>query len=609
MKTLSIIVSIILLFICNSQLLASVNKKDKKDFKRLKRQIVRLSKDDSNSKCPGVKHAKYCGDKKCNKKENAQNCPFDCADPVLMSYNQQTICEGIKKVYIPASIEEAVAAVKQSYEKGFRIKVSGKAHTVNSMICTKGALIVTEKLDRVHKIEQFEGHETVLVDAGVTLKKLGAWLHRKKRSIGVTHIGFNGITVGGAISTGTHGSSTEETSVMIDIVQSIKFIKPNGKLVEYTANKHPNIMKALRTSLGMLGMIAQVRLKIQPQFKIRMKTTYMKDDVLFKGNGPIDLVRGCIYGTVSWFPNLKKVMLNCGKKTHKKAERGARNAFIDVQFPKFLVKPIKGLLQKGACDNRYACLMADFNYLNFRLNPPYQKKRRLGFFSKASSDVTGYSHKMISADLTDLGYVIRQTDYELALPQSRIMPAMKYIRDYFNKTNKCSALVGIYFRFTPSDNKSLLAHSSSFGDYKKGEPIIFFELNSYKPWLFSKSEHEEYERPNVLLMENLMKRYSGRIHWAKNIESLFDTQRELGTFKEPMKQFQKIVNRFDPFGVFANDYGRVIGLSWPNEFSSDRQCSGVDKPLCVQGRVAAFKNECFARKSGYTSKDSITCKF
>lgn len=49
-----------------------------------------------------------------------------------------------------------------------------------------------------------------------------------------------------------------------------------------------------------------------------------------------------------------------------------------------------------------------------------------------------------------------------------------------------------------------------------------------------------------------------RGHWGKNRRSLFQFQRRLETYGNNMKAFGRIVERFDPKGIFANQFGVVL---------------------------------------------------
>ena len=72
-------------------------------------------------------------------------------------------------------------------------------------------------------------------------------------------------TVGGAVATGSHGSSltygslsSEELLVALDVVLA------NGTLVQMSCASHPRLWRAAQVSIGRLGVITAVTFRIVP---------------------------------------------------------------------------------------------------------------------------------------------------------------------------------------------------------------------------------------------------------------------------------------------------------------------------------------------------------
>ncbi|KAG2423395.1 hypothetical protein HXX76_015360 [Chlamydomonas incerta] len=116
-------------------------------------------------------------------------------------------------------------------------------------------------------IEVNETDETVLVDAGVRtidlLRFLAAYVTPTAPS-GWTLPAFPWFvfqTLGGAVSTGTHGSSLEHKSLSSQAV-GLHVVLANGSHVELSDASHPFLMRALRLSVGKLGIITHIRFRI-----------------------------------------------------------------------------------------------------------------------------------------------------------------------------------------------------------------------------------------------------------------------------------------------------------------------------------------------------------
>ncbi|KAK9838533.1 hypothetical protein WJX81_005953 [Elliptochloris bilobata] len=71
-------------------------------------------------------------------------------------------------------------------------------------------------------------------------------------------------TVGGAVATGTHGSSLRFGSLSSQVTR-IEIALANGTLASVTAVSHPHLWQALQVSVGRLGVITELDFEIVPQ--------------------------------------------------------------------------------------------------------------------------------------------------------------------------------------------------------------------------------------------------------------------------------------------------------------------------------------------------------
>lgn len=71
-------------------------------------------------------------------------------------------------------------------------------------------------------------------------------------------------TIGGAVATATHGSSMTWGSLSSQLTQ-LKLVIANGTELTLTPESHPHLWKAAAVSIGRLGVITEVTLRIVPQ--------------------------------------------------------------------------------------------------------------------------------------------------------------------------------------------------------------------------------------------------------------------------------------------------------------------------------------------------------
>jgi hypothetical protein len=184
-------------------------------------------------------------------------------------------------------------------------------------------------------------------------------------------------------------------------------------------------------------------------------------------------------------------------------------------------------------------------------------------------DVTGKSYRMMSSDLTHAETRPFERDWEIFVPGQNAQAALQIAKDYFQQNGLCLPLIGVFIRFAPPEDGTLIAHTVNEGPFAQGSPGMFFEIPVFLPKGISCGNLARYEKVFADLAERMVSApIYGRAHWAKNRRSLFQLQRRLGTYGTNMKQFRDTVKLMDPTGMFANQFGVDIGLRWP-QLSSD----------------------------------------
>lgn len=515
--------------------------------------------------CPGLKLVVTCGDGKCNAAdgENVTSCAADCVPAPIVSYNNQTRCTEIQNVFHPEKAEEVQEIVREAVSKGKHIKVVGNAHSANQILCTDGVVIVTNKMNHAIRIEQFEGEDTVLVESGMVISDLNEWLYDRGKGIGYAIMGFRGVTIGGAIGTGSHGSSVIHNAVISNIIQSITLVDAAGNLRDFTKGTTPeHIWKSLTANFGLLGIVTQVRLKVQPAANLDVHVTYFKESALFNTpDGVFGPVKDCDFGVMNWFPGTRKFMKVCGTVTNKKADPGATNNLLNPALPKKLVGLAKQVLQLGACSNGMGCFIEKLRYTMLKLAPPIQKFNKRGKLVSTTHAI-GPIHRMVSSYLTEAQRGFFQMDWEIAVPKSRANEAMKAVLAHIRKNKICLPLVGVFLRFTPSMDESYMAHTAPGKDFINGEPAVYIEMPVYLPVGFTPAMKQAYDGVFEEFARLLITNYGARAHWGKNRDWVFAMQRDQDVYGDNLKKFQTAVDELDPKGVFQNDFSKNMGIRY-----------------------------------------------
>jgi FAD/FMN-containing dehydrogenase len=510
---------------------------------------------DGRRACPYCALAVSCGDGVCDRKngENDDNCFEDCSAGLVRSYNHQTVCSWTSELRTPKDEAEVQNLVRTARSERKHLKIIGNRHSDNEGLCTDGITLSSHKLDHIFGIEMFDGVETVRVETGATIFQVNEYLHDRQRSLGFGVPSYRSVTIGGTLANAVHGSAPHDTSILASLVVSARVVLADGSVREFTA-ADGDAFKALKVSLGLLGVITEVRLKTRPQFNLEVTTTYHDADSLRDLH---HLYQDCDWVQIHWFPSAKQVMRSCGKITAEPAMPGATNALIGEEGAGYLLRMTKRLLQYGAGHPWAAAFVESARWSRFKQYPPF----RAG--GKAAHRVVGPSHRMQGSEyLSAEARSLRTRDFELAFPRSQMIPALTASAEYFAKHKIALPLVGLFIRFSRVDDESLLSLASTGGEFVAGEPAMYTEFTYYKPAGLREAEMARYEAVYADWVRLMIRDYHARVHWAKNKPFAFVLSREAGNLQDRLQRFQRVIDQLDPDGLFRNKFGEEIGFHY-----------------------------------------------
>lgn len=235
-------------------------------------------------------------------------------------------------IHEPATREELVDLLAQAKASGQSVRVAGSGHSWSPLVQTDGMLIRMTHFDEL-SLDAANG--TLLIGPAVTVDQLAQFMLDNAvcvpSSVG---IGLGEATMGGVFSTGCHGSGINTPSVS-DWIVGVELIDAHGELREFTLQKDgPQVLNALRLSLGLLGIVLRYRIRVQPMFKVHvMEWKAPVDSALAEVK---DLVLKNDYAEVSWMPFNEQLWLQTANKTDRPVTRNSftppPNAFRDQLY-------------------------------------------------------------------------------------------------------------------------------------------------------------------------------------------------------------------------------------------------------------------------------------
>jgi FAD-linked oxidoreductase len=167
----------------------------------------------------------------------------------------------------PMAVERPrTIAVLQALVAGAeKVRVTGAGHSFMPL-CETGGLLLS-LLDLEGELEPAADRQSVWVPAGWPIGKVTDALWR----IGFSLINQGDIdkqAIAGAVSTATHGTGRTLGS-LATAAEAFRLVLADGTLIECDREHEPELFEAARVSLGMLGVVVAIRLKVLPAYRLK----------------------------------------------------------------------------------------------------------------------------------------------------------------------------------------------------------------------------------------------------------------------------------------------------------------------------------------------------
>jgi L-gulonolactone oxidase len=210
----------------------------------------------------------------------------------------------------PRNEEELRAAVLAAVEKGRRVRPAGASYSWAPLVPVRDGLIVDMRhMKRLHSIDI--DAKTIEVDAGMDIRELNAIAARYGLTL-VTPPLFPGPTVGGAVATGTHGTSFRSGNFSDDVLamtivdhqgEPRRVVRPSGDPRRPEARDY----EAAQVALGTLGVIQSVKLELVEQYNVYTERRLIDVDEVLEGFEDLAQVRSCDFLEIFYVPLQEKM--------------------------------------------------------------------------------------------------------------------------------------------------------------------------------------------------------------------------------------------------------------------------------------------------------------
>ncbi|KAH0906610.1 hypothetical protein HID58_038437 [Brassica napus] len=532
------------------------------------------------------------------------------------AFPDRSICEAAKVEY-PRTEAELVSVVAAATRAGQKMRVVTRySHSIPKLVCTDGKdgiLISTKFLN--HVVRTDPKAETLTVESGVTLRELIEEAAKLELALPYAPYWW-GLTVGGMMGTGAHGSSLwGKGSAVHDYVTEIRLVSPGSvsdgyvKVRVLSETMNPEEFNAATVSLGVLGVISQVTFKLEPMFK-RSLTYVVRNDTDMEDQA-LTFGRQHEFADLLWLPSQGKVIYRIDDRVPTNVSGDGVFSFFPFRSQVSLILAFVRSLEEsdelsgeanGKCVRARQLssflLRIAFGVTNngfiFTGYPAVGSQDRM---MSSGSCLDSHQNGLITAcpwDPRIKGQFFHQTTF--SVPLARVKAFIKDIKALVKIETKSLCVLelnnGILMRYVTSSPAFL----------GKEEKALDFDLTYYRskddpltPRLYE-DYIEEIEQMALL-------KYDALPHWGKNRNIAFD-----GVIKKYKNAnlFLKVKERLDPSGLFSTEWtDQILGLKGNVTVvkqgcaleglcicSEDSHCAPNKGYLCRPGKVYSAARVC-----------------
>lgn len=500
-------------------------------------------------------------------------------------------CHDVAKVVDATSVDEMMAVVKAAAATpGTLVRASGKGHMWYDTMCSdpgagKTVIVRTEGVHGIYDLDMAKG--TVTVEAGVTFFQLADWLHARGACIGYTLVNWN-ITLAGAVAMGAHRSSLKEHANVAAGVLSMDIIDGTGTIRTVVRDESDDTWLAASTSLGLLGIIARMTMRVYPDFKLAADQRTLDEKAVLDGNIGA-MIEPYETANLWWWPFMRKFhqRFYWPVPANTSDQEGFQSTFSVTELEGHTARV---LLDSGKYLPSSNALAESIFFGIWNAHPNFHDKRTNEAI--LSWPVYGWNYDVLIGGLypdqkPEWDYDLHGYTMELAFPMTIANKVLKRVRQLFDDELKRGIVMastyrsGINIKFGKAYFDLLgqtTVNTTDGADWSRG--VMMFDFPSYRPTVGDhKRFNEEFcERsrscpgspPGTSLLTvrfadtkvatTLVNEFPCRPHWTKNTrEVLRNAVKNLDPTY--LARFKAVREQFDPKGIFKSVVGEIIGVS------------------------------------------------
>ena len=406
----------------------------------------------------------------------------------------------------PRSEEEVAVAIRRAAAAGQNVRVAGSGHSYTDIVSTSGTLLSLEHMRGIVSVDEERSEATVW--AGSRLRSLGDPLW--EQGFAMENLGDTDVqALAGAISTATHGSGIALRSLSSQVV-GLTLVSAAGEVVECSRDREPELFRAACVGLGGLGVITRVRLRLQPRYTLSMK---MRREKLAGVLAEMEQRLHSRHFEFWYWPNTGIVTTRTTELTDAASTQS----------------PVRRFLQGIVVENAGLWIV---NSIAKAVPPSADAISRLQAALAPTGERVDRPYRLLATPR-----LVKLLETEYSVPAEAGPDCLREIKAWIDKSHVPISFP-IEYRYVAADDSFLSPY------YGRASAVI--DLQQFKGM-----PHHEYFSAG----EEIFRRYDGRPHWGKLHSRTAD---ELRPLYPDWDRFQEVRRRWDPDGLFMNDYLRRV---------------------------------------------------
>lgn len=166
--------------------------------------------------------------------------------------------------HAPTTVDGVRRAIERVRERGGTVRPLGSGHSFSAAARPDDAHLTVDALSGLVELDRARDRVTVL--AGTTIRDLCSLL--VEHGLALDNLGdIDRQTIAGAISTGTHGTGLRHRSIGASVVAAT-LVTADGRVLRVSETERPELLRAVRLGLGVLGVLVDVTLQCVPAFAL-----------------------------------------------------------------------------------------------------------------------------------------------------------------------------------------------------------------------------------------------------------------------------------------------------------------------------------------------------